>query len=78
MCDGSRQGDGLHLNTLAFTPEEHAFMVECLNLRFNINCTLHNHNSGLRIYISKSDLLRISHLLLPHIIPEMWYKLGLN
>ena len=61
MGDGSRQGDGLHLGTYAFTSAEHAFMVDCLNRRFNINCTLHPHPAGLRIYISKADLLSISH-----------------
>lgn len=77
MCDGSRQNDGIHLNTYGFTLEENQLLISAFNNNFNINCTMHNHSSGYRIYINKNDLDKIRPLLVPHFVPSMLYKLGL-
>jgi len=77
MCDGSAQGPGLHLNTYKFTPAEHDFMVAGFKEVFGINCTIHPHSAGLRLYIGKDDLQQLIPLILPHMHSSMKFKLGL-
>lgn len=75
MCDGSKHNSGLHLNTYGFTIDDINLLIYSLNINFNINCTIHNHKSGGRIYINKADLSNIKHLLIPHIHSSMMYKI---
>jgi len=74
MCDGSLQNQGIHLNTYGFNLNDNKILVNALNKNFNIQCTIHNHKSGFRIYINKADFSSIKHLLLPHMDPSMLYK----
>jgi len=86
MGDGSKQNDGLHLNTYGFKLDGINILLKSLDKKLNINCggsaakptdpTLHNHKSGYRIYISKKDLYTIKPLIIPHMNKEMLYKLG--
>ena len=78
MGDGSKQNEGLHLNTYGFKLEDINILVEALNKNFKINCTLHKHKTGMRIYISKNDLLKIKPLIKPHMHSTMFYKLGIK
>ena len=77
MCDGSKQNLGLHLNTYGFTLEENNILILALNNYFDINCSIHKHPSGCRIYINKKDLNKIKPLLIPYILPSKLYKLSL-
>ena len=75
MCDGSKHNSGLHLNTYGFSIDDNNLLITSLNKIFNINCTIHSHKSGCRIYINKADLASIKYLLIPHIHSSMMYKI---
>jgi LAGLIDADG DNA endonuclease family len=54
MVDDSKQNKGLHLSVYAFTPKEIKFLINVLENKFNLKCSIHQH-SGIggksRIYI---------------------------
>jgi len=77
MGDGSKQNNGIHLSVYAYTLAECDLLVEALNRKFNINCTLHKHNKGPRIYLDKASTLLVRDLVKPYFVPSMYYKLGL-
>lgn len=75
MCDGSKHNSGLHLNTYGFSSEDIHLLMSSLNKNFNVNTSIHNHKSGFRIYINKTDFSSIKHLLIPHMHSSLMYKL---
>lgn len=46
-------------------------------IKFNCKCTLHMQRGLPVIYISSKSIKILTPLLLPHIIPSIYYKLGL-
>ena len=58
----------------SFNEKDHEILISALNKNFGINCSIHSHKSGSRIYINKADLSKIKPLLIPYIIPSMMYK----
>jgi len=53
MNDGSKQNSSVHLSTYGFNPQEVLLLVNVLILKFNLNCSIHKHKAGDRIYIKK-------------------------
>ena len=80
MDDGSRQGSGLHLNVYGFDNESVDRLLDVLQGKFNLECTLHGHSAHggkYRIYVRADSMPRLQELVLPHMVPSMLYKLGL-
>lgn len=77
MGDGSKQNEGMHLSVYAFDKDECNLLIEALKYNFELNCTLHHHVSGYRIYIDKNSTTKVRNLVKPYIVPTMFYKLGL-
>lgn len=80
MDDGSRQGTGLHLNVYGFDNESVDRLLDVLQGKFNLECTLHGHSAHggkFRIYVRADSMPRLRELVLPHMHPSMLYKLGL-
>jgi hypothetical protein len=78
MGDGSRQGAGLHLNVYAFDNTSVGHLVETLEKKFGLSCSIHNHYGKPRIYVKKESMEKLRTLVVPHIVPEIIYKLGLD
>ena len=79
MDDGSKQNNGLHLNVYAFDSESVNRLMEVLNLKFDLKCTVHKHKShGMtsRIYIPESSMNNLRTLVMPYILPSIMYKLS--
>jgi hypothetical protein len=53
MKDGSKQNDGIHLNTYDIKKEEILLLITVLSEKFKLKCSIHKHKSGDRIYIKK-------------------------
>lgn len=63
----------------SFKVKQVEFLVEVLQSKFGLNCTIQtlkpsgNHN----IYIKASSVPKLRELVLPHLYTPMYYKLGL-
>lgn len=74
--DGSRaNGGGIILNTQSFSIEDNVRLINVLMIKFNCICTLRFQRGLPIIYISVHSMRILAPLLLPHMVPEMWYKL---
>lgn len=77
MCDGSKQNNGLHLNTYGFTIEDVNRLILMLKHKYDLNCTIHQHKAGPRIYILGDSIDKVRALVKPHMVPSMYYKIRL-
>ena len=81
MDDGSRQGDGLHINVYAFTNKDVdklMYTLQALRDKFNLKCSIHyNVDNKPRIYIFKESMNDLRSLVSQYFIQEMLYKLSL-
>lgn len=78
MDDGSKQGNGLHLNVYAFSPEDVDRLINVLITKFNLKCSIHLKNGKPRIYVFKESIELLVSIVKPHMIPSMMYKLSQN
>ena len=76
MDDGSKQGDGLHLNVYAFSLECVDRLINVLTARFKIKCSIHFKDGKPRIYVYKESMELLISIVKPHMDPSMMYKLG--
>ena len=75
--DGTFKNPGVRIATNCFTKEEVELLVKVLETKFNIKSTLHKNNSNYQLYIKKESMSLLKKLVLPHMVPSMFYKLGL-
>ena len=77
--DGGWAKPGVRIAANCFKLKEVEFLVEVLQSKFGLNCTIQtlkpsgNHN----IYIKGSSVPNLRELVLPHLHTSMYYKLGL-
>jgi heme/copper-type cytochrome/quinol oxidase subunit 2 len=77
--DGGFAKPGVRIAANCFKLKEVEFLVEVLQSKFGLNCTIQtlkpsgNHN----IYIKGSSVSTLRELVLPHLHTSMYYKLGL-
>jgi hypothetical protein len=78
---GSREGDGhknksgFVLNTQSFTLEQAVLLLNVLNIKYGLDCTV-RYDRGLPIiYIRSNSMSTFRTLVTPHFHPSMLYKL---
>ncbi len=76
MCDGSKHNKGLHLNTYGFDQDSVNRLIMVLETKFEVECTIHKHKSGPRIYIPQGSIDKVRVLVKLYMIPSMVYKIG--
>lgn len=78
MDDGYNSVNGFYICTESFTLSENQKLVNIFKNIFNLNCGVHKHTNGYRLYIfssSKEDLL---FLIKPFIIKHFYYKFNIT
>lgn len=75
MGDGAYTGGGITLNTQSFTLIDQIRLINMLNLKLNLDCSLHKTRHQWVIYIKKKSITKNLHLLLPYFPDSMKYKL---
>lgn len=78
MDDGYKTVKGLYLSTESFTIEENNFLVEILQNKFGLACSVHKHTNGHRIYIPSTSKDKFVELVKPYVLPIFYYKLDLD
>lgn len=82
MDDGSfnKTKGNLILCTDSYSKEDVLFLISILESKFNLSCGLieYKKDRSYRIRINKSSLPHLIELIKPHVIPSMYYKLGIS
>jgi hypothetical protein len=76
MGDGSKQNSGVHLSVYDFTDTDVKLLMDALVL-MGLECSIHMHSKGPRIYIPKGSMPRLIELVSPFMVPSMVYKLSI-
>jgi hypothetical protein len=78
MDNGSRHGQGLHINAYAFSEKDIDKLMYTLQDKFGLKCFIHyNKDNKPIIYIFKESMDKLRSLVSEYFIKEMLYKLGL-
>lgn len=80
MGDGSTKNTGLILCTDSYSIQDVVRLMNVLIIRYDLKCSLHKSSNGLgnRIYISINSVSKVVEIVKPHLIPSMYYKIGLK
>lgn len=77
MDDGSYMKGKLDISTYSFSLQEIILLLKCLKKVFDFNTKYYrDRDKGYRIYWNKKETEKIIHVIAPHIIPSMEYKIG--
>jgi hypothetical protein len=77
MDDGIWKKPGLRIATNNFTKQEVVLLISTLDIKFNLKSSLHKNKDKYQLYIKQESLPLLKELVLPYMIPSMFYKLGL-
>jgi hypothetical protein len=77
MDDGSKQGKGLHLNTYSFSLESIDRLLNLLEMKFELKCSIHLKENKPKIYISTESMENLRLRVSFHMHSSMLYKLDL-
>lgn len=75
MDDGGKSGSGVRVSTQSFSPSDVTLLRNAINSKYGFSSTLQAQNHTYNIYFPKSDIPRLKHLVKPHFVPSMYYKL---
>ena len=80
MDDGYKSSNGFYLCTESYTPyglKENYFLKEILKIKFNLDCGIHKHTNGHRLYIFSSSKDKLLDLIKPYLINHFYYKFNI-
>jgi hypothetical protein len=81
MGDGGASRHGLVLYTNSFSIQDIVKLINVLIIKYDLKCSIHlkrrNQKIEYLVYISQDSLPILRKIVLPFIIPSMFYKLGL-
>ena len=79
MDDGSRLGPGIRIPTNNFSYKEVEFLCNILFKKYNLIATIHTggQDKGYVLYIQKQSVPLFISLVKEHMLPSLYYKLGI-
>ena len=77
MGDGGFKSKGIFLCTDSYSIQDVVRLMNVLIIRYDLKCTLHKSNENYRIYISRNSVHKVVRIVKPHLIPSMYYKIGI-
>lgn len=79
MDDGSRLGPGVRIATYNFSYKEVEFLCHILFKKYNLIATIHTggQDKGYVLYIQKQSVPLFISLVKEHMVPSLYYKLGI-
>lgn len=76
MGDGAKRNKGITLCTDSFSFKEVIILMNILKIKYDINSTIHLEKHKPRIYINKSELLKIRPHIEPYFVRSLLYKIS--
>jgi hypothetical protein len=77
MDDGYKSKNGFYLCTESYTLADNLRLCEILKRKFNLECGIHKHTNGHRLYIFSKSKDQLLTLIRPYIIDHFLYKFDL-
>jgi hypothetical protein len=77
MGDGAKKNKGLILCTDSFTLQEIIILMNILNIKYNLNLTIHKEKHKSRIYINQKELSKLLPYIKPYFVNHFLYKIHL-
>ena len=77
MDDGTKEGNQVRINTQSFSREENEMLIDILKAKLGIVATLNRDKNYYRLRVSANSMQHVKHIVAPHFIPSMHYKLSL-
>ena len=74
MDDGYKSSNGFYLCTESYTLEENENLCLMLKKKFFLDCSIHKHTNGHRLYINKKSKENLLFLIRPYLITHFYYK----
>lgn len=78
MDDGYKFNKGIYFCTESYTLQENNLLVEVLNLKFSLDCSVHKTTNGYRIYVKSNSMQKFIKLTSSYLLPLFHYKLGIT
>ena len=78
MDDGYKAENGFYLCTESYTLIENHQLKDILKLKFNLDCGIHKHTNGHRLYIFSTSKQNLIELIKPYLLTHFYYKLDLD
>ena len=78
MDDGYKSGKGFYFCTESYTLEDNHKLSQILKNRFNLDCGVHKHTNGHRLYVFSSSKDILLELDKPYLIKHFYYKFNIN
>jgi len=75
MDDGYKSTNGFYFCTESYTLEDNYKLSEILKNKFNLDCGIHKHTNGPRLYVFSSSKERLLELIKPYFINHFYYKI---
>jgi DNA-binding transcriptional regulator WhiA len=75
MDDGYKSQNGFYFCTESFSLADHQLLIDVLTNKFNLDCSIHSHTNGSRVYIKKSSATNFVELVQTFIHSSFLYKL---
>jgi hypothetical protein len=77
MDDGYKSKNGFYLCTESYTLADNLRLSEILKTKFNLDCGVHKHTNGHRLYIFSKSKDQLLTLIRPYIVDHFLYKFDL-
>ena len=78
MDDGYKSAKGFYYCTESYTLDDNYKLSQILKNRFNLDCGIHKHTNGHRLYVFSSSKDILLELVKPYLIDLFYYKFDLN
>lgn len=75
MDDNYKSINGFYFCTESYTLEDNYKLSEILKNKFNLECGIHKHTNGHRLYVFSSSKKILLELIKPYIIDHFYYKI---
>jgi len=74
MDDGYKTNIGFYLCTESYSLSENEKLSEILRAKFGLECSVHKHTNGYRLYIFKNSKDKLLSIIKPYLIEHFYYK----
>ena len=78
MDDGYKSGNGFYFCTESYTLEDNKKLCQILKNKFNLDCGVHKHSNGYRLYVFSSSRDELLKLVKPYLIKHFYYKFDID
>lgn len=75
MDDGYKALNGFYFCTESFSKADQQLLINMLTNKFKLDCSIHSHTNGSRIYIKKNSVSNFVELIQPFMHSSFLYKL---